>query len=347
MKAERPLSTLRLVSGSLRQHAKQPIALIEFRIPQSPNLPEREHDMEMSEIPEPVEVTATPTPAAAPETSSKRTAFIGAMVGMAALAGTIVGVGAIANAQDDTEPTAAVESAAADDTDEGEDRDLDADTSDLFDPDFVAFEECMAEQLGDLWIEPEFMADELPKDEQKFIDADAVCSEFLPEDVKAEIEAWRPYEECVDNQVGDLDDTWVNGSEPSDADWEAYDAAREAADQACRDLLPADVQAEMAVWDEFDQCLNDAGVGDDEAFGLSSIHIETGDGFQVAEFGDENGSVTISGTAGNLSVTSDGGVTILDEAAMDAQWEEIDAAHEACEQLLPEEFQMEFGDFDK
>jgi len=304
--------------------------------------------MEMSEIPVPVEVTATPTPAAAPETSSKRTAFIGAMVGMAALAGTIVGVGAIANAQDDPEPSTTTESAAADDTDE--------DTSDFFDPDFVAFEECMAEQLGDLWLEPEFEFEGdfeegifedgepfNPEDEQKFIDADAVCSEFLPDDVKAEIEAWRPYEECVDTQIGDLDNEISN----LEADWEAHDAAWEAADEACRDLLPADVQAEMAVWDEFDQCLNDAGVGHDEPFGLSSVHIETGDGFQVAEFGDENGSVTISGSAGNLSVTSDGGVTILDETAMDAQWEEIDAAHEACEQLLPEEFKTDFGDFDE
>ena len=67
------------------------------------------------------------------------------------------------------------------------------------------------------------------------------------------------------------------------------------------------------------------------------MHIETGDGFSIAQFGDTEGSVTISGTAGNLDVVTTGGVTVLDEADLDAQWDAFDEAHAACEELLPED----------
>lgn len=321
----------------------------------------------------------TPVPSAPP--SSRRSALVGAVLGMTALAGTIVGVGAIAGAQDDpaeTEPAAETREPAAAD---GEDADHGADSL-LSDADFAAFEECMADQLGDLWISPEIDdvefdeddimdfaegeggelffegdVDDFPEptaeeiaqweaEEQQFIAAEEACHDLLPDEVKAEIEAWRPYEECVDGQVGDLADPWVDGNEPTEADWEAFDAAWQAADEACRDLLPADVQAELAAWDAFDQCLQDAGVFDDRAFDDSAfddsafdgdVHIETGDGFSIAQFGDVEGSVTVSGTAGNLEIVTSGGVTVLDEADLDAQWEAFDAAHQACEDQLPED----------
>jgi hypothetical protein len=294
------------------------------------------HDETIDELPIP-----TPTPPA-----SRRSAFVGALLGMTALAGTIVGVGTVAGAQD--EPTPETSTAAA----------TDDDTSMLFDADFEAFEGCMAEQLGDLWVEPEIAFDELDldglatvdavpfseADEQAFVDAEEACNDLLPDEVKAEIEAWRPYEECIDGQLGDLPDPWEEGDDEADeAAWEAFDAAWETADAACRDLLPDDAQAEMAAWDAFDDCLKDAGVFDDEFDAASAVHIETGDGFQVVEFGAVAGSVTISGTDGDLTVVASGGATVIDEDALDARWAEFDEAHAVCEELLPEDT---FGDFD-
>jgi len=315
------------------------------------------------DTPEPTELLEdlpTPVPAAP---ASKRSAFVGAILGMTALAGTIVGVSSIAGAQDDPAPESTIEPVAESDSDEGTDSDDEHEgTSAQFDVDidFEAFEACMTDRLGDLWTEPEIFFDEdlpfdeesveiaefesfSPADEQRFTDAEAACEELLPEDVKAEIEAWRPYEECIDGQIGDLDDPWAEGDEPSEADWEAHDAAWEAADDACRDLLPAEAQAEMAAWDAFDDCLRDAGVFDEGFEGSSAVHIETGDGFQIAEFGDTSGSVTITGTDGDLTVTATGGVALLDEATLDAQWEAFDAAHVACEDALPDDLEDSFG----
>jgi hypothetical protein len=306
--------------------------------------------METPDHPETIEDQA-PTP---PRPTSKRSALLGAVLGMTALAGTIVGVGAIASAQDEPIPESSAEPVA----DDG-----DGATSMLFDADFEAFEACMAEQLGDLWLEPEVMFGELDDleldevellpfeevpfdefDEQAFVDAEQACNDLLPEEVKAEIEAWRPYEECIDGRLGDLPDPWEEGdTEPDEAAWESFDAAWEAADAACRDLLPAEAQAEMAAWDAFDECLTDAGVFDDEFDVASTVHIETGDGFQVVEFGAVDGSVTISGTDGDLTVVASGGATVIDEDALDARWAEFDEAHAACEELLPEDA---FGEFE-
>lgn len=330
-----------------------------------------------SEPLDPATTEDLPTPVTHPATS-KRSALLGAVLGMTALAGTIVGVGAIAGAQDD--PTDTIEPAAAEP--------IEADGGDegvaiaLSDGDFAAFDECMAEQLGDLWMTPEILeleeldldaddvmffaegdegemvfdgdvengefAEPTPEEiaaweaeEAQFVAAEEACNDLLPEEVKAEIAAWQPYEECIDGQIGSIEDPWLSIEEPTAADFDAHDAALQAADEACRDLLPADVQQEMAAWDAFDQCLSDAGLFDEDGFAMSAVHIETGDGFQIAEFGDVEGSVTISGTAGNLEVVSSGGVTVLDEAALDAQWEALDAeweaAHQACEDQLPED----------
>ena len=300
-----------------------------------------------------------PTPEVIPP-STRRSALLGAVLGITALVGTIVGVSAIAAAQDDPAPDSTIEPAADSDEEHDEDGDGDShDASELFDIDFEAYEACMVEQIGDLWFEPDVdlsdegdFEEELPfdqADEQRFVDAEALCEELLPEEIQQEIEAWRPYEECVDDNIGDLPDPWEHGEEVREEDWAAHDAAWEAADEACRELLPAEVQQEMAAWDEFDDCLRDAGVFDDDFEGGSAVHIETGDGFQIAEFGEVDGSVTITGTDGDLTVTATGGVTLLDEAELDAQWEAFDAAHAACEDVLPQDLLEEFNfdDFDE
>ena len=272
--------------------------------------------------------------------SNRHRALVGAVVGMMALAGTIIGLGAVADAADNGDPlttlAAETEGAAAGDAEA---------LMAVFDPDFdeeawQAHEQCMADQLGDLRVEPDvfFSGDEPPfseNNEAVWEAADEACFDLLPQEIKDDIAAWQPYDDCIDGQVTELDvHPWVD-EEQSEAEWDAVETAWQAADEACRGHLPDHVQAQMAAFDAFDQCLTDAGVFD-EGFELGAVvYVETPDGFQVVEFGGTEGSVTISGTADSVTVTSKGGATVLDEAALEAQWSEIDAAHEACEQLLP------------
>jgi hypothetical protein len=228
-----------------------------------------------------------------PVSHSRRSAFAGVLIGVTALIGTIVGVAAIASAEDTT--------VTGDDT-------------------------APETTIPVVTVPAGAHGDEIIYDESQ-----------LPDDVLADIEAWRPYEECVDEQVGDLGEPVINAEHPAEADWEAYDAAWQAADEACRELLPDDVQAEMAAWDAFDECINDAApFGGEFAVG-ATVQIETPDGFQMVEFGDIEGSVTITGTADGVTVTSTGGVAVLDESTLDAEWEAFDAAQAECEQLLPED----------
>ncbi len=308
-----------------------------------------------------------PTPLPSP-TPRRRNLFAGAVLGAVALAGTVVGIGAVAGAQ--SEPSTTSNDAAAAPLAQ----DTDGEADEFFDADWEAFDECMADQLGDLWIEPEFDLegidfdeldledlegidfDELDLEDLEGIDfdelgfeevddatmeqwdaADEACQQHLPADVLADMELWAPYEECIDNSIGDLPDPWMNGEEPSDAEWAAYDEAWEAADAACVDLLPEEARAEMAAWDAFDECLADAGVLDEADMYGPVVHVETGEGLEMIEFGETSGSVTISGDVNGVTVTTDGGVTVLDEAALDAEWEQFDAAYEQCEQQLPEE----------
>ena len=304
----------------------------------------------MDELTEPAPIGPAP--------NRRRNVLLGAVLGATALAGTVVGVGAIAGAQDSPSTESATGAAPA----EADGDHTDGDWG-FVDEDWAAFDECMADQLGDLWIEPEieilggdfdgldlgeFDPEEFEGDLEEFFgdlegDLDEFFEDFeaLPEIDAAEIAAWEPFEECIDSQIGDLPDPWVDGEEPTDEEWEAYDGAWMAAEEACADLMPEEARAEMEAWEAFDQCLADAGVLDDAMFdeGVEFgpvVHVESGDGFQIVEFGDVPGSVTISGDASGVTVSTDGGVTVLDETALDAEWEAFDAAHEECEKHLPE-----------
>ena len=239
---------------------------------------------------------STPTP--------RRSAILGAIVGMAALTGTIVGVSTVAGAQADP-TTAPAETSSVDDDGAVEVMSID-------DADFAAFDDCMSEQLGDLWIEPiEF---DVEMDELDLGEFD-IDERELDEHELAELQEW------------------------TEADEQAF----EAADEACRDLLPADLQAELAEWDAYDTCVGDLG-GFEDDLGEAIVFVETGDGSQIVNFGELEGSVTITGSADGVTVSTDGGVTVLDEAALDAQWAEFGAAHEACEDLLPEDvFEEDMG----
>ncbi len=287
-----------------------------------------------------------------PATPRRRPTLVRAAIGAVALAGVVVGGGAIVAAQGGGEPApeAGVEVAEV------------AEVAD--DEEWLSFERCMADQLGELWTDPEvFFGDEMPfedpdlgdvlgdgggegfvagvvplggEQQQRFDDAAETCSDLLPDEAKDELEAWRPYEECVDAQVGALagsPDTF------DDAEWEAYDDAWGAADEACRNLLPEDAQAELGAFDAFDECLAELDVMGDGPI----VHIETLDGYQAVEFGDVVGSVTVTGDVNGATVTTEGGVKLLDEAALEAGWEALDDAFAECENLLPDDLLIEFG----
>lgn len=207
--------------------------------------------------------------------SRRRSALTGAVLGIVALTASVVGVSAIAGAQDDpaTDPAAAA------------DLDILLDADDLDDADDI-------EDLDD--------------------------------------GDWQPFDECIEGEIGDLDvDVDVDESALTEEEWEALDDQFEAAEEACRDLLPADALVELEAFEAFDQCLTDAGF-DEAAFDDGPVvFIETGDGEQIIEFGEATGTVTITGDASGVTVATEG-VTMIDEG-------EIDAAFATCEQLLPED----------
>lgn len=276
---------------------------------------------------------ASPNAEAAPAARSRRpNALTGAVLGVIALTASVLGVSAIAGAQD--EPTTADEPAA------GLEAGFALEDGDFDDEEWAAFDDCIDGAVDGI----EEPADDVELSEAdwealeaQFEAAEAECSDLLPEDVKAEIAAWEPFDECLDTELGSVD--FDDEADLTDEQWAALDAQFEAAEEACVDLLPEDVKAEWAAFEAFDECLADAGFGEDDFDHGPVVHIDTGDGGQVIEFGEAAGTVTITGDANGITVDSSG-VTVIDEG-------EIDAAFEACEQLLPEDaFDMD-DDFDE
>jgi hypothetical protein len=295
-------------------------------------------------------------------THSKRSVLIGALFGMAALAATIAGVGAIAGAQDDPDTETTVASTDDADVDETDDTD-DADHL-AFGEDLEEFEACMSEQLGDLWIDPgEFDFGDLDLGElgghlEAFGELDFGELELGDIDLGdidlgelgGHLEAFGELD-LSELDLGEFGDQFeafgegglaFGGAFPFD---EATGQQFADADEACREFLPDDVQAEMAAFDEFGDCVKDAGAFGSDFSDGTVVRIETPDGFQQVEFGEAEGSVTITGTSDGVAVTSTGGVTVLDEAAFDAKWEAFDDAHEACADLLPDDLFGGFGAF--
>ncbi len=153
-------------------------------------------------------------------------------------------------------------------------------------------------------------------------------------------EAWLAYDECFDAALADtgvdldaLDTALENGEDPSDAEFEAMEAAFETADATCEEFLPEDVKAEMAEWAAFDECIE--GIEDPFADG-SILWIPAEDGDIAVEFGAETGTVTIGGTAEAIEIVDAEGVEVLGEAELDAMFAEADEAWSACDELAPE-----------
>ncbi len=171
----------------------------------------------------------------------------------------------------------------------------------------------------------------------------------------ADFEAhWACVDEVIAPYEGELDDIDddVIELEPTDAEWEAIEAAL----SECDELLPAEVleqfELENEAFEAYDQCLADNGVAVEEFEGdlddldeaeLAAgavVFLEDGDSSTIVGFGDGDGSVTVTQQGGEITVATDGDVT-----AESFDWGELDAAYETCEQHLPEElFEGEWDD---
>ena len=152
--------------------------------------------------------------------------------------------------------------------------------------------------------------------------------DMMIEGLEFDDEAWAAFDECLTGQLGDLDEDGLEEQELTDEQWEALEQQFEDAEKACEDLLPEEAKAEIAAFEAFDQCLADAGLPGEDDFG-TVVYVEDGETGQSIQFGDTPGTVTITGDANGVSVATEGGVSVIDDAA-------FEAAFAACDDLLPE-----------
>lgn len=186
-----------------------------------------------------------------------------------------------------------------------------------------------------------FEADEM-EDGAEIVELDEMelDDDMMIEGLEFDDEAWAAFDECLTGQLGDLDEDGFEEQELTDEQWEALEQQFEDAEKACEDLLPEDVKAEIAAFEAFDQCLVDAGLPGDDDFG-TVVFVEDGESGQSIQFGDTPGTVTITGDASGVSVATEGGVSVIDDAA-------FDDAFAGCEDLLPEGmYDLDEGEFDE
>jgi len=143
-------------------------------------------------------------------------------------------------------------------------------------------------------------------------------------------------------------------------DWDGFGAAA----AECEELLPADVQAELVVedelWQAFDVCVEDAfaelddrnefsadGTFDDEFDFGPAVSIMDDERYRFAEFGEGDGTVTITKRGDDLAVEVSGDVEVAEEELLSEVGEEhfeldgeMEAAYDQvfadCEVHLPE-----------
>ena len=152
--------------------------------------------------------------------------------------------------------------------------------------------------------------------------------------------AWAAYDACFDEQLG------VDAEAMDKSFDEEFDAQFRDADLACRDQLPVELQKEMVAWDDYDKCMTKIGYPDESLLGgLSVVSIDTPDGYQTIDLGSGPSTVTITSDGTKVSIDSTGDATVLDEAALDAQWAEFDKAASACDKFLPADAQLAPSEF--
>ena len=114
----------------------------------------------------------------------------------------------------------------------------------------------------------------------------------------------------------------------------------------CTSIAPEGYEDELAAWGEFDTCLNEQ-LGVDEFVGLPeagsvTIDLSSEDGldFSMYNFGEGDGSITVTKSGDGVSVSTDGNVIELDDLFFAEIDEDFEAAHEACVEFLPEGAEM-------
>ncbi len=233
-----------------------------------------------------------------PHRRPRRTAIGGALLGALLVLASLLAFTGLATAQD-SEPSLAPAAEADVDVD-GE-----AATDEL--------DEGIDDELDDL--------DDLDEFDEGFWDDEAL---FDDADFAA----------CLDENLG-------IGEDADEQAWETIGEDRwAAAEEACEEYLPEEIVELEAAFEEFEACLAEQGIDFDEeieALGEGPVvFVEGEDSETMAAFGDGDGSVTVTKTGDDVVVVTTGDVeqVELDFEAMD---EEFEAAHEACEELLPEE----------
>lgn len=178
--------------------------------------------------------------------------------------------------------------------------------------------------------------------------------EISEEDYAAADACWGEIEATF-NLDGDVDEDAI--------DWDAIDEAAE----ECEALLPQEIQdqiaADEAAWAPYEECIdaafeasgidvdamdNDVFVGDidgefaGEAFAMddfgTAVSIMDGDEFSFAEFGEGDGTITITKAGDDITVSTDGDVDVET-----VDWDE-EAVMLDAEELDMEDFEIE--DFD-
>ncbi len=145
----------------------------------------------------------------------------------------------------------------------------------------------------------------------------------------SDIEPETPATDVAESTVSDdLDSDWEEFG--SEADWEEFETA----------------------FEEFDQCLADHGITEDEEFDdfdFDAVVMDGEESYTTAGFGEGDGTITITKVGDDINVHTSGDVTVETfteddfEADMEAYDEEWEQAMEACEDTLPEE--VVDGDF--
>jgi len=95
-------------------------------------------------------------------------------------------------------------------------------------------------------------------------------------------------------------------------------------------------------FEAFEACLVEEGVDPDSPpdRNRASVIVVGPDGRTVVEFGDDIGSVTVTGTEDGVEIATDGGAAVVD---VETRRQARDRAFEACADLLPNPPVFEFG----
>lgn len=293
------------------------------------------------------------------KSGSRRSLFLGSIIGVTAIVGSVFALSAAASANGD-DKTALV-SAQAQTTEVAEVAEDSNDTkaagtSMLFDEalgldvevpeEYRAHHDCINEifESSDfLGEEGEGIEFEIFEDDPETDAAFEACDELLPEKDRLMNEAFEKFDECLDAELGlDKDSTDQAWDQLTDATWEA-------AETACEQHLPPELLEMEKAWEAFDQCLEDNGLIDDEWDDFEetpTVSIMDGDKFSIVEFGEGDGSVTITRTNGEFTVEAAGDTTVeeinfdeldfIDDVFGEGHYEEMGG--EIFAEVLPPEF---------